>query len=153
MSESRINIVEPSRLAWPQWVTGKRVDEGDIHASYSSDTIAFRNTVRKPFLWRGESWVATGLSGIGGVQQAKAVRLIAVDAFEGVTTTYGERCARERAARAARRDPMGFYHGVKVKHRGMIYVLSGPEETFIAGTPSPFEDDTLTFGPAQPTLF
>jgi hypothetical protein len=153
MNESRINIVEPSRLAWLEWREGKRVDEGDIHASYSGDSIAFQNTVRKPFLWRGEPWVAVSLSGIGGAQEAEAVRLIAAESFEGVTTTYGERCSRERAARAARRDPMGFYHGVRVKHRGLTYVLSGPEESFVAGTPSPFEDGTPAFTPPQSHFF
>lgn len=153
MCESRVNVVEAFRLAWPQWEPGKRVDAGDIHASYSGDSIAFRSTVRKPFIWRGEQWVAISLSGIGGVQQAEAVRLVEAEAFQGAITTYRARCATERAARRARRDPMGFYHGVRVKRGGVSCVLSGPEERFVAGTPSPFEDAVFTFGPTPPSLF
>ena len=153
MSESRINVVEASRLEWPGYGAGKHNAAGDIHASYSGDTIAFQNTVRKPFLWRGEAWVAVSLSGLGGVQQAEAFRLVAAESFQGAITTYGERCARERAARAARRDPMGFYHGVRVKRGGATYVLSGPEERFVAGTPSLFEDAPPAFAPLEVNSF
>jgi hypothetical protein len=153
MSELTINVVEVSRLEWPGLGRGKHTAAGDIQASYSADTIAFQNTVRKPFLWRGEAWVAVSLSGIGGVQRAEAVRLIAVESFQGAITTYRERCANERAARVARRDPMGFYHGVRVKRGGATYVLSGPEEKFVAGTPSLFEDDVPAFAPIEVDSF
>lgn len=153
MNEPGINVVEASRLVRPEREKDKRGNEGDIHASYSGDTIAFQNNVRKPFLWRGEAWVAVSLSGFGGVEQAEAVRLIAAASFQGTITTYTDRCASARAARAARRDPMGFYHGVCVKHGGATYVLSGPEETFIAGTPSPFDDGVPTFAPIRFSSF
>lgn len=153
MSESGINVVEASRLEWPGYGRGKHSAAGDIHASYSGDTIAFQNTVRKPFLWRGEAWVAVSLTGMGGVQQAEAFRLVALELFQGTITTYSERCARERAARAARRDPMGFYHGVRVKRGGATYVLSGPEERFVAGTPSLFEDAPPAFAPMEVNSF
>lgn len=153
MSECRTNVVEASRLEWPTSENGKRAGPGDIHASYSGDTIAFRNTVRKPFLWRGEQWVAVSLTGIGGIQQAEAFRLVAVEWFQGATTTYTDRCAYERAARAARRDPMGFYHGIRVKRGGATYVLSGPEERFVAGTPSLFEGAPPSFAPIEVNTF
>jgi hypothetical protein len=149
MTECRINVVEASRLAWSERGEGKRASAGDIHASYSADTIAFQNTVRKPFLWRGEAWIAVSLSGFGGVDQAEAVRLIAAESFPGTITTYTDRCATERAARLARRDPKGFYHGVRVKRGGVTFVLSGPEERFVAGMPSPFEDGIPAFAPMQ----
>ena len=153
MSESRINVVEASRLDWPEQERGKHTAGGDIHTSYSADTIAFQSTVRKPFLWKGEAWVAVGLTGIGGVEQAEAVRLVAAESFKGTITTYRDRCANERAARAARRDPMGFYHGVRVKRGGAAFVLSGPEERFVAGTPSLFEDAVPAFSPIEVTFF
>jgi hypothetical protein len=153
MSESRSNVVEAARLEWSEFEKDKCRGAGDIHASYSGDTIAFQSSVRKPFLWRGEAWVAVSLSGIGGVQQAEAVRLIPVESFQGAITTYRERCANERAARVARRDPMGFYHGVRVKRGGATYVLSGPEEGFVAGTPSLFEDAVPAFAPMQVNFF
>jgi hypothetical protein len=153
MNESRINVVEASRLQWAEFDRGKHSAAGDIHASYSADTIAFQSTVRRPFLWRGEAWIAVGLTGIGGVEQAEAVRLVAAESFKGTITTYRNRCANERAARAARRDPMGFYHGVRVKRGGATYVLSGPEERFVAGTPSLFEDSAPPFAPMQVNIF
>ncbi len=153
MSESRINVVEASRLQWAEFERGKHTAAGDIHASYSGDTIAFQSTVRKPFLWKGEAWVAVGLTGIGGVEQAEAVRLVAAESFKGAVTTYRDRCANERAARAARRDPMGFYHGVRVKRGGATYVLSGPEERFVVGTPSIFDDAVPAFSPMQVNFF
>lgn len=152
MSELRINVVEVSRLEWPEFGRGKRTAAGDIQASYSADTIAFQSTVRKPFLWRGEPWVAVSLTGMGGVQRAEAFRLVALELFPGATTTYRDRCSYERAARVARRDPMGFYHGIRVKRGGATYVLSGPEEQFVAGTPSLFEDAPPLFTGMQVNL-
>ena len=32
----------------------------------------------------------------------------------------------------ARRDPLGFYHGMAVKHAGATWVLTGPQVTFEA---------------------
>lgn len=140
MNQSRTNVVDGSRLVGPRWEEGKRLGAGDIHASYSAHTIASQSIVRKPFKWRGEAWIAVGLSGIGGVQQADAFRLVAAGLFQGAVNTYRLRCGNERAARLARRDPMGFYHGMRVRHNGAAYVLVGPEETFVAGTTPSIED-------------
>ena len=140
MSTSITHLVDASRLEQPGEDKENRTGAGDIPASYSADTIAFQGTVRKPFYWRGEPWIAVGLSGIEGVQQAHAVRLVAVELFDDGTTTYRERCGVKRAARA-RRSPMGFYHGIKVTRGGMTYILTGPEERFVAGTASSVEED------------
>jgi hypothetical protein len=105
---------------------------GDICASYSADTIAFKGEIRKPFRWQGRSLVVTAIHG----DQAEAYAIVPLDRFKGSTTTYDEktshpdRAEAERRAEAARNDPNGFYHGITIKSGKSRLVLSGPKMTF-----------------------
>ncbi len=129
--------VDPDRLAIGRWDehAQKHVDEGDIYASYSADHIAQSNKVRRPFTFRGKQWVCTSNvgSGIGGVVEVStAYLLVAAETFEGEAVSYAE---KTRDCAAARNDPDGFYHGVRVEHRGDPFVLCGPPARFLPGKP------------------
>lgn len=120
--------VSPSRLARGSWchTRNRTIGEGDIAASYSADRIGSQQPVRKPFSHAGALWVAGGTCGAS----AQAYRLIHPSLFDGQTFTYGERVSNGAAGRA---DENGFYHGMRVKHRGEIMVMCGPKVTFKAG--------------------
>jgi hypothetical protein len=126
--------VHPARLAWRD--AGREICEGDIHASYSADVIAMSGRVRKPFKWKDAPCVCTGISGSAltgnGMQVHEAYRIVPVKMFTGTMTTYCERTARAEGAEAARNDPNGFYHGMKIKHGMEGFVLCGPPIRFIA---------------------
>jgi hypothetical protein len=47
-------------------------------------------------------------------------------------TTYNGKTGTAEGASAARGDPMGFYHGMAVKHGGKMFVIVGPPTTFVA---------------------
>ena len=115
--------------------TQRDVGEGDIRASYSADVIAMMGKTRKPFTFRGQAWVCVGNQhGQGNATQSKAYRLIYLEHFEGTAITYTEKTHDSAAARA---DPDGFYHGIRVTHRSKDYVLCGPPQHFIPGTTKP----------------
>jgi len=120
--------VDPSRLALGQWSHefNETVREGDIAASYCADTIALEKKTRKPFIFRGDLWVA--VSRCGGV--AEAYRLVPIDDFNAAAVGYSE---KTKDCEAARGDPDGFYHGVGVKFRKDWFVLNGPPAVFIPG--------------------
>lgn len=123
--------IEPDRLAHGNWSheLNKTFGEGDISASYSADTIGMHGRVRKPFVFQGVLWVCVGRCSHPR-EQVKAYRLVHEHRFEGEPTTYAE---KTRDCEAARNDPNGFYHGMRVTHGGQRYVLSGPQALFIAG--------------------
>jgi hypothetical protein len=108
--------VNPARLASGEYDHGRNRDvgEGDIHASYSADTIAAVGKIRRAFRWQAQLMVTVSLSGRGGIEQAEAYQLIPVKVFAGTTTSYGEKIGTAESAEAARNDPNGFYHGMKV---------------------------------------
>src|ERR1035438_5040286 len=109
--------VNPARLAWGRYDHARNRDtgEGDIHASYSADTIATAGKIRKAFRWQAQLMVTVSLSGRGGIEEAEAYQLIPPKAFTGTPTSYAEKIGNAENAEAARNDPNGFYHGMKVK--------------------------------------
>jgi hypothetical protein len=128
--ETIIREVNPARLAWGTFDHAKNdyMNEGDIPASYSGDSIAMGQPVRKPFRMDGEMWVAIALSNDG----ARAYRLCPLRVFNGTPTTYHDKSGTSECAEAARNDPNGFYDRMTVKHGGQQFVLCGPEVQFVA---------------------
>ena len=125
--------VDPDRLAPGRWChrLQKTIGEGDIAASYSADRIGMGQPVRKPFLWNQSLCVCVSLASRGGeTVTAEAYQLVHVQAFDGEPITYAAKTADGDAARA---DPMGFHHGMSVKHGGWNHVLCGPPLTFVPG--------------------
>jgi hypothetical protein len=61
-------------------------------------------------------WITVTTSGCGGIEQANAYRLVPLRMFEGEPTTYNGKTGTAEGASAARGDPTGFYHGMKVHH-------------------------------------
>jgi hypothetical protein len=143
--------VKPSRLAWGRYdhERNRGIGEGDIHASYSADTIATSGKIRKAFRFQGRLMVTVSLSGRGGVEQAEAYNVIPMKAFTGTPTTYHEKTGEADAAEAARNDPQGFYHGMKVTCGREAYILSGPPVVFVATRP----DEQASIEPEQLDLF
>jgi hypothetical protein len=106
--------------------------EGDIHASYSADTIATEGKIRRPFMFNGNPWVCVGMRGRGAVDEAEAYRLVHVKIFKGTPTTYSEKTRTEQGAEIARTDPLGFYHAMVVKSGKESFVMMGPPTTFVS---------------------
>ena len=117
--------MDASRLASGEWNarSQKLIGEGDVWASYSGDRIGMGQPIRRPFTWRGALWVCTGMAGKRGEITAEVYKLVDVAVFRGTPTIYAE---KTRDAESARRDPMGFYHGMTFKCRGAELVLCGP---------------------------
>ena len=147
-----IFLVHPLRLTHGRWDGEGIAGQGDICASYSADRISEEKPIRKPFQWEGSLWVCTGSAGRGcGVQDyAHAYRLLPEKRFDGEATTYRARTAGEKLCEAARNDPMGFYHGVAVRHKGQRFVLCGPESTFL---PDKSNTESLSNSAEQLSLF
>jgi len=126
------HTVDPGRLSLGNWdmATNRCAGEGDIAASYSGDRIGLGEPVRKPFVLKGAKWVCVSLRGPRGSIVAKAYRLVHLSRFDGTSTDYAE---KTRDTEAARRDPCGFYHGMRVIHLGDLYVLVGPPIELVAG--------------------
>lgn len=126
--------VTAARLAWGRYDHGRNRDsgEGDIHASYSADTIATAGKIRKAFRWQAQLMVTVSLSRRGGLEQAEAYQLMPLKIFTGTTMSYAEKIGTAENAEAARNDPNGFYHGMTVKQGGEMFVLSGPPVVFVA---------------------
>jgi hypothetical protein len=126
-------LVHHSRLTDGHWNGETIAGQGDICASYSADRISENKPVRAPFQWQGSLWTCIGMMGRGGVQEyACAYRLLPEERFDGAPTNFAERTAGEELCEAARNDPMGFYHGVFIQHKGQRFVLCGPEARFTA---------------------
>jgi len=147
--------VNPARLAWGKFDHKRNRDsgEGDIHASYSADTIASTGKIRKAFRWQAQLMVTVSLSGRGGIEQAEAYQLIPLKAFSGTAMTYADKIGTAENAEAARNDPNGFYHGMTVKQGQEIFVLSGPPVVFVAGESPARPDGTASAEGEQLSLF
>ena len=147
--------VNPARLAWGNYDHRRNRDtgEGDIHASYSADTIASAGKIRKAFRWQAQLMVTVSLSGRGGVQQAEAYRLLALKVFSGTTMSYTEKIGDADIAEAARSDPNGFYHGMTVKHGSEAFVLAGPPVLFVAAEEAQRPDNSVVAEGEQLSLF
>mgnify|MGYP007059504006 CR=1 FL=1 len=130
--------VSPHRLEFGRWChhQERTIGEGDISASYSGDLIALKNRVRQPFRLQGWLCVAVGI----GPQTVKAYRLLSLDQFTGAPTTYREKL-RANHGDDARRDPNGFYHGMRVQRGGSVYVLCGPPISIVPGQPEPTQSE------------
>lgn len=128
--ETIIREVNPARLTRGIFDHAKNdhVNEGDIRASYSGDSIAMGQPVRKPFQMDREMWVAIALR----KNEARAYRLCPMRIFTGTPTTYRDKSGTAEGAKAARNDPNGFYDRMTVKHGGQEFVLCGPEVQIVA---------------------
>lgn len=94
--------------------------------SYSADLIGMSNKVRKPFAMDGSLWVCVGHSGnFHRLVSIKIYKLTPARAFDGIATNYRSKIDVD-GGESARRDPLGFYHGMTVQHSGNEYVLTGP---------------------------
>jgi hypothetical protein len=135
--ETSTRAVDPARLAPGAWChrTEKTIGQGDINASYSADRIGMGQPVRRPFSWQGGLWVCVGLSRRNGVDSAQAYRLTHPSIFEGTPVTYAQKTLDGDAARS---DPLGFYHGMNVRHGAEQFVLCGPPVTFVPGETEQF---------------
>jgi hypothetical protein len=147
--------VNPARLAWGRFEHKRNRDssEGDIHASYSADTIASAGKLRRSFRWHAQLMVTVSLSGRGGIEQAEAYQLIPVKAFTGKTMSYPEKIGTAESAEAARNDPNGFYHGITVKRGQDTFVLSGPPVVFVASEEPARPDCGASIDGEQLSLF
>lgn len=127
-------LVDPKRLASGQWChrLNKEIGEGDIVASYSADRIGMNNPIRRAFSWQGAEWVCISIQHRYGTATACAYRLIPLASFNGAAVDYAE---KTRDGDAARSDPLGFYHGMKIRYAGGRFVLCGPRAYFEAGEP------------------
>lgn len=122
--------VPAARLAWGQWNHEKNREEGegDISGSYSGDKIP-EGKIRRPFRYEGNLWITVGLSGLHGVNEASAYRLIPEPLFPRPTTTYQTKTKEGDECRA---DPLGFYDSMVAACGREKYVLSGPPVRFVA---------------------
>ncbi|WP_417517986.1 hypothetical protein [Minwuia sp.] len=132
MLTADINLVDPQRFESGQWCERRQryTGEGDIAASYSGDCIALGKPICKPFIWHGKKLVNTGCRNQGKDRLVTAFQVLHLSLFEGNTFTYAELV---KDGHRARKDPMGFYHGVKVLHAGETFVLSGKPIFFAPG--------------------
>jgi hypothetical protein len=152
----RITIpVNPARLAWGRYDHGRNRDvgDGDIHASYSADTIATVGKIRKAFRWQAQLMVTVSLSGRGGIKQAEAYQLIPRKVFSGISMSYAEKTGTAESAEAARNNPNGFYHGMTVKQGQETFVLSGPPAVFVANEEPARPDGVASAEAEQLSLF
>lgn len=147
--------VNPARLAWGRHDHGRSRDlgEGDIHGSYSADTIATAGKIRKAFRWHAQLMVTVSLSRLDGIEQAEAYQLIPLKAFNGTRMSYSEKIGTAESAEAARNDPNGFYHGMTVKQGQETFVLSGPPVVFVADERPSRPDGPASIEGEQLSLF
>lgn len=109
--------------------------KGDIAAAYSADMIGMKNQVRSPFRFQGGLWVCTSIG-----THCEAYRLVPLEQFDEVARLYRE---KSRNGDAARNDPNGFYHGMKVQHRRQWFVLQGPPHSPSPGNATRCADGTV----------
>jgi hypothetical protein len=150
-------LVSPSRLAWGEYVGETKKGQGDISASYSADRICEGKPIRKPFQWQGNLWVCISSSGRGLTitreHEFHAYRLILRRLFPGEAISYASRSAAVDGGETAREHPMGFYHGIVVKHGGNELVMCGPEATFMADENELDSEGKRSATPTQLGLF
>ena len=128
---SLLITVDLTRLAAGSWChqTDRQIGEGDIAASYSAARIGMGQPIRKPFSFRGGSYVCTSRRKIGGVETVEAYLVLQKRMFDGVCRSYSAVVQDGDAARSAAE---GFYHGMIVHHGSDECVLSGSPLTFTA---------------------
>lgn len=85
----------------------RRIDEGDIASSYSGDTIAMHDRIRRPFNFRGGLWTCVGKWSNHGTASiiAEAYRLVSTRGYTGTKSNY---VTKIKDCEAAHNDPMGF---------------------------------------------
>jgi hypothetical protein len=125
--------VNRARLAWGRYdhCRNRESGAGDIHASYSADTIASSGKIRKSFRWQAQLIVTVSLSRRDGRDEAEAYRLVLATTFPGTPVSYNDRIGSAEDADAARNDPNGFYHGILVRQGSETFVLAGPPLLFV----------------------
>ncbi len=128
--EIEVHELEPDRFAPGEFCyrQERTVGEGDVVSSYSADKIAFDDTVRNPFTWKGQQWIMTSGKG-NGIQ---AYRLVHPESFPRTPTTYAKR-TRDDGGESARHDPNGFYDGMTVTRGKQTYILCGPPVKLMPG--------------------
>jgi hypothetical protein len=150
-------LVSPSRLAWGEYKGERKSGEGDISASYSADRICEGKSIRKPFQWRGSLWLCVGSIGRGLAitkeHEFSAFRLMPLRCFPGEAISYASRSAAVDSGATARENPLGFYHGIVVKHGRDQFVMCGPEATFMADENQHESAEGGTVTPIQLGLF
>ncbi len=144
--------------------------------SYSGDTIAEHDTIRKPFLFESKldgAILARRLwrritdapsCNIGGTRQKfEGYRVVERSQFHERTfrdsdragfrrTPYYDPRLKEQFAGDQRRHaPKGYYHGVRVKRGGKEYVLVGPPVEFVVLPDESRRSKRTLFGNFQPT--
>jgi hypothetical protein len=107
-------------------------DRGDVSNSYSADVIT-NGRIRKPFRYDGQLYATTSQA-YGTYRHAEAYRLVLPTLFDGQITDYHTKIDNDHGS-AARSDPNGFYHGIRVTHQSRQYVLAGPPFTFLPNLP------------------
>jgi hypothetical protein len=145
--------VNPSRLTWGEFWNGAKREccSGDIHEAYSADRISEGKPIRQPFRFNGEMWCNVGMSGAGGIEEAKAYRLTALALFKGTPTTYSKKVNVD-CGEAARGDPLGFYDSIRVMFGRDAFILTGPEVRFVADPEAQRPEDAVQEN-AQLSLF
>lgn len=135
-AQDNVYAVKASRLAWGEWRGEKKIGEGDIRRSYSADRIADGKPIRSPFEWQGSYWSCVSIAGAGLTitrqHEFRAYRLVPRRLFSGEPTSYRDKTAIDDRLTAAREDPLGFYHGITVRHGKNTFVLAGPPAKFVA---------------------
>ena len=109
-----------------------------VKASYSADMISHhrRPTVRRPFEFRGDRYVSTGGTSYGYGQRSdtEAYRLLPLADFPEEASFYAQNRPGFEGdwAENRRRQPEGFYHGMKVNRgKSALWVLVGPPIRFV----------------------
>jgi hypothetical protein len=128
--DNAVFFVDPARLFTGICKGEEITGQGDMAASYSADRID-QGAIRAAFEWEGKLWVCTGMHTQGKItHELCAYRLISESLFEGEAVSYEARAKTIESCRAALEDPLGPYHGVRVKDRSQSFVLCGPPATF-----------------------
>ena len=102
------------------------IDLRKLNSSYCADLIAWESKVRKPVPCNGHLWVNVGASWKGDMHSMDVFRLVPSAEFEGETFNYEEKRSLQ-SSDLDQVDPMGFYHGMRVRHGRDAYVMCGPE--------------------------
>lgn len=118
-----------------------RDDFAVVCDSYSADRISDGRPIKPPFDMYGHRYI--GVS-VHGSNEAHAYRLMPIQEFvthfKAIPVTYQQKVFQswgdgdefEDPGKAAREDPLGFYHGMRVKQGREEYVMTGPEVRFQA---------------------
>lgn len=102
---------------------------GKVEDSYSADRISEGIAVRKPAIFEGKLYLATGIN----TEEVKAYQLVPAEEFTGEMRTYNVPKGREYEEyyESLRKDPNGFYHGMLVKRGAHEHALVGPPIIFV----------------------